>query len=173
MGRFEKNSAKRKWKEKSSKPKKNYRKHPLKRHPFFESKCRAFWSYSIHFAKAANSSRWFVRRSFQNFFKIYLLFLWKVPSWLVGAVFRKFFNSRATQYPLLLKISGPFLQKNLKQLRTNPKKFPNWLVEGALKNFLQNSFYFCRKNSQLSSRGGRRKILKNFFVQIEKFFPVD
>ena len=90
VGRFEKNSAKRKWKEKSSKPKKNYRKHPLKRHPFFESKWRAFWSYSIHFAKAANSSRWFVRRSFQNFFKIYLLFLWKVPSWLVGRLIEKF-----------------------------------------------------------------------------------
>ena len=132
-GKIRKNSAKRKWKEKSSKPKKNYRKHPLKRHPFFESKWRAFWSYSIHFAKAANSSRWFVRRSFQNFFKIYLLFLWKVPSWLVGAVFRKFFNSRGTQYPLLLKISEPFLQKNLKQLRTNPKKFPSWLVEAGFR----------------------------------------
>jgi len=69
-------------------------------------------------------------------------------------------------------------------------------VGGALKNFLQNSFYFCRKNFQLSSRGDAEKfskvfsfksekssqlvsgedfkeIFQNSFVQIKKIFPVD
>ena len=86
--------------------------------------------------------------------------IWKTPSKLEP----QFRVSRRDFW----KVEGIF-----KLLCQNLEKFPNWLVGRVLKNFLQNSFYFCQKNSQLSSRGVRRKILKSSFVQIRKNFPVD
>ena len=40
------------------------------------------------------------------------------------------------------------------------------------KNFFENPFVICPKSSQLISRETHRKILKSFFVQIRKIFPV-
>ena len=65
-GKIRKNSAKRKWKEKSSKPKKNSRKHPAKWHPLFRVSRRTFWKaeriFQITLPKSQKISQLISRR---------------------------------------------------------------------------------------------------------------